>query len=278
MKETEEQSAKPLEQQMDEGQGRKNKGRWTLSLSGQKQFRTALRVAAIGLIIDMVYIGMLQMAIFYGTIRRNNLLAWDSVSGIFDVLVLSCLALACLTLYIHRKQMPAPDWQLRTITFIAAIVILAFIVSPKPCSYDRIIYYYGRPYIALYAWQRCVILALAAGFLWKMSSMPLGQDRLSKSFSTALSVSGATLCVLLPMLIGYGIYVLCSGHVAGTGLGTGAYASWIKYVVPGILLSWYTLHILPINKKHLYRLLLWVVIIGMLIMTTLFCIGVLIIF
>lgn len=229
------------------------------TMQGQKCFKIALRIAAVGLLVDMLYIGIRSTSFFRNILCANTLLVWDAIAGAFNVLALSCLALVCLTLFAYRKQMPVPDKSLRILTATVAIVTLLLIASQAafPMRFGE------KAYLYFDTWQLCTMLLLAICFLWKLSSMELGQHPLPRLFSSMLLGVGVLLCVCLPLFIVYGVYVVSTEHVLGCGLGTFCYATWLKVFVPVLLLVWYALYITPITKNRLYRLLLWICIIGL---------------
>lgn len=228
-----------------------------------KSFKISLRVALVGILLCALYHIACHFAMgdFYWAHRTFMEVSFRC----FAFIKLLSIIVACVSVFVHRKHLPAPDKQLRVLSHVAAWTMMLLVILDVIKSFE----YFGLPFFFVGWWPFAVIILLSAGFLWKYSSLPLGEDSLPKPFSAAiLFMAIFATTVLLIMCVG-GCYALCIGHVYRFGFGSKIYFSWVLVLVPAILFPCYAIHISTDKKltsvRNKTRLaLLWIGFIAML--------------
>ena len=221
--------------------------------------KISLRVASVGLLLDMLYIVLREVSAFHNLIA-SNLTILNALNGIFNALVLCSISWICIALFTSRNQLPVQDKRLRIYAFLAANATLLFMAL----SLINPFFIGGKLYLHLQTWQHSIIIMLTVCFLWKISCMEQEEERvpLSKSLSTALLTTGILSCIVLLFIL-ISVMFLCTGHVLGDNIKIYFYLlpAWMKGIVPGLLFTWYALYTFSISKKQLRNLLVWLVII-----------------
>ena len=217
--------------------------------------KTSLRIASAGLLVYMLYGMVYDMVSNVPAVRTvilSSVLVPDVLGAGRNALLLLSMALACLALFAYRNRMPVSDKWLRILVYVAAVAAIVFVgrgivagivaltISPYACIYlfpCEVVMIGGHPYLYMEAWKHYILLGLAIGILWKLSSVEYVESPQPRSFSAALFVSGILPCVVLFLMLVSAIHVLCTGHVIG--LGTFLYVSWLRGLVPVVLFLWY---------------------------------------
>lgn len=213
--------------------------------------KTSLRIASAGLLVYMLY-GMVSDIPAVRTVILSSVLVRDVLDAVRNALLLLSMALACLALFAHRNRMPVSDKWLRILVYVAAVAALVFFgrgivagivaltISPYACKClfpCEVVMIMACPYLYMAAWKHYILLGLAIGILWKLSSVEYVESPQPRSFSAALFVSGILPCVVLFLMLVSAIHVLFTGHVIG--FGTFLYVLWLRGLVPVVLFLWY---------------------------------------
>ena len=210
--------------------------------------KTSLRIASVGLLVSMLY-GMVSDIPAVRTVLLSSMLVSEVLGRGRITLLLLSMALACLALFAHRNRMPVSDKWLRILVYVAAVAApvlvgvgigvhlaqVTIVNMPLPPCFVATIA--GHPFLYMEAWVHYILLGLAIGILWKLSSVEYVEEPQPRSFSAALFVSGILPCVVLLLMLVSAIHVLFTGHVIG--FGTFLYVSWLRGLVPAVLFPWY---------------------------------------
>lgn len=207
-------------------------------MNSAKSFKIALRTALGGLLLYAVY-----LPIRFIPFLNDFLWTHRTVKNVLDcgadVILLLSIIVSCLSIFVHRKHLPSPDRQLRVLSHVAAWGALAIVLF----SSFHIVRQWGMPIIWVRWWWQEVIILLSAGFLWKFSSLPLGNDSLSKPLSAILLLTAISSLVVLLMLLFIGCVALSSGLSVRNDLGTFCFFHWIRACAPAVIFPCYAIHI-----------------------------------
>lgn len=179
--------------------------------------------------------------------------------GVISIFLLS-IGLACLTIFVNRRNLPVPDKRLKILAHVAAwstVAIVGFVLLSGPLPKVADNYYFWMA-----SWKFSIILITSICLLWYASGLQLGNDELSKSFSLAILFSAIISLLIVILMVVSGTYAIFTGHFMLAGLGTSSYFTLARAIIPTILLPWYALHTLSsdqakILREYLLRVLVW---------------------
>lgn len=220
--------------------------------------KISLHSALVGILLYAVYLPVRHIPFI-----KEFLWSKPNLGELVDhgnaMMLLLSIIVCCVAIFVHRKQLPAPDKQHRILAHVAAWSTLTIVLFP---SFHGV-WIFGTPLLYINWWLLEVMTLLAAAVVWKYSALPLGEDSLPKSLSTLVLLAAILSMVVLLLMIVAGCYVICTGHVIGGGIGTFCYFSWIRAFVPAIIFTCYVIHITPEEKlskirEYIYRTFVWI--------------------
>jgi hypothetical protein len=209
-------------------------------------FKTTTLIAAIGMIVYTIYV-VTRYVIHQLSMARYNFDLWDDICArlIFDALLISYV-IAGVGLWKYRPAVNvSKSFRYLTIgLFVALISTLLF----SPNYTYRIV---GAWYLFPSIYWRVILLITGIIWLFMLKNQPVEKTTLT-SYRIPLFLS--ILVLALPMILEAisGISLLC-GREYVLGLHSSAVKSWVRYIVPTILLSWYNIALYRSsknNKKH----------------------------
>lgn len=202
------------------------------------KFKLSLRISAISLLACLIYNSMCPIPAFRELVWRSFFLR-ELEGRIWTVLVLLGIILACASIYRHRNQMPIPDRHLRILTHVATWSTLAAVAASL--FFHRICHIGGYMYFAMRSWQELLVGLPIVCWLWKMSTMTLNDDSLPQALSICVLMGALLSTIVLLMMLISAVHVFFFGHVIG--FATYSYITWLRVLVPVVLLPCYTIHI-----------------------------------
>lgn len=202
------------------------------------KFKLSLRISAIILLVCLIYDLMCPIPAVRELVWRSFFLR-ELWGRIWTVLVLLGIIIACASIYHHRNEMPMPDRQLRILTHVATWSTLVAVAASF--FFHRMCHFGGYLFFSMKSWQDVLVVLPIVCWLWKVSTMPLGNDSLPKALSACVLQGALLSAIVLLMMLLSAVHVFFFGHVIG--FGTYSYITWLRVLVPAVLLPCYTLHI-----------------------------------
>ena len=209
-------------------------------------FKTTTLIAAIGMIAYTIYV-VTRYVIHQLSMARYNFDLWDDLRArmIFDVLLISFI-IAGIGLW---KYCPAVNVSksFRYFTIGLFVAITGTLIFSPNYTYQIVGAWYLFPSI----YWRVILLITGIIWLFMLRNQPVEKTTLT-SYRIPLLLS--ILVLALPMILEAisGLSLLC-GREYVLGLHSSAVKSWVRYIVPTILLSWYSVALYRSsknNKKH----------------------------
>ena len=171
---------------------------------------------------------------------------YDLLQDIFLRMVcnamLAAIIIACIALYKFRPLSVSKSFRILTY-ILTALLVLAFMNAPFNSMCRLGILYFWPPFEL-----RVIIMILGGIWFWYLSKQ-------EATAATPLSFKSALVCGIIiaaiPMIceVASGISLLFSGHILY--LHSSGIWSWVRYIVPTILLCWYS--IVLIKQRRLSR-------------------------
>lgn len=155
--------------------------------------------------------------------------------------MLAAIIIACIALYRYRPLSVSKSFRILTY-ILTALLVFAFIQAPF-----SLFYIFGGFWPSF--WLRVLIMILGGIWFWYLSKQE-ATAATPRSFKSAL-VCGIIIAAI-PMIceVASGISLLFSGHILY--LHSSGIWSWVRYIVPTILLIWYCI-VLHKNRPSLTR-------------------------
>lgn len=210
----------------------------------KQSFKTLSIVAAAGVSIYTIFMVGIRIAhTFWPRPYHFDLLQDIFFRGMCDILLIS-IAISAIALKSCRPLQTATK-QFRVFTYIfAALLVLTFICSPF--TFSTVICICG----AIHFWPpfgwRMLLLILGIVWLLMISKQPETEPT-PRAYRVALICGIVVLAFPILCEIASGISLLCNGHILH--LNSSATWTWIRYIVPTILLCWYSIELRLISKK-----------------------------
>ena len=208
----------------------------------KQSFKTLSLVAAAGVGIYTAFIvGVRIMHIVCPRAYHFDLMRDIFCRGMFDLLLVS-IAVAAIAMMSKRPRQKATK-QFRVFTYVlAALLVLTFICTP----FTSVRCFYGVMQLwPPFGW-RVLLLILGIVWLWIISKQPETEPT-PRAYRVALLCSIVVLAIPIVCEIASGISLLCNGHILH--LHSSAIKTWIRYIVPTILLCWYSVEIRKVSKN-----------------------------
>ena len=206
-------------------------------------FKTTTLIAAIGMMVYTIYV-ITRYVIHQLSVVRYNFDLWEDICArmIFDTLLISFI-IASIGLW---KYCPAVNvsksFRYLTIGLFAALIsTLLFSLNYT----HRIV---GAWYLFPSIYWRVIILITGIIWLLMLRNQPV-EKTTPTSYRIPLFLS--ILILALPMILEAisGISLLC-GREYVLGLHSSAVKSWVRYIVPTILLCWYSIALYKSSKNN----------------------------
>lgn len=185
----------------------------------------------------------------------------EVICGSIHGLNILCLIVVGMLFYCHHNHMPSLDKPFYIVSHITAwswlLTLIIGVISIKWQQSDLLMH--------IPNWLLIIDAVLLVVWLWMMSNR-IGQDVLPKPLSS-IALFGAIIGIILIVLMLIStIYVICTGYLPLNGLGTNLYYHWIRLVVPAVWLSGYAMSIsLKHFPKHIYSIMAWAILIGVVV-------------